>query len=375
MGFELLCSGYVAPVDEMIDEIILDKNNRFKTIPLKIAQQMVKQKNNIPICLEHQQSLIIGIVKSLYIKSVPTVDEKGEKIFSTLLVCDFNINDQDFIYALRYVTQYKYTKQQALAYISTDQFIHSYLHSQNITSEVIDVNAHLALTQKYAGLSIGHDKDITRIKEISICVAGYRDLCLIRSVTFSKNIDLCSDINKKEVDHFKTLFAANFSFSIAHSGEKVKQDLIKLNLPRHCLVYSYHKMYRVNEEQIKKSKSINKDVDNSDNDAQGALHLLQNIVKQHLKQDKKGKRRQKQVPVVESSDEEEAEEQRVSKKPRYQNESNENNSYFNPYKTLPHGYSCIFPTVPPQSKTNTTTSPTQHPQHEMLPQAYSQEIE
>lgn len=377
MGLELLCSGYVAPIDETNEEIILDEKYRFEKIPLRIAQDIVQQNDqiNIPICIEHQETLVIGTVKALYIKSIPSYDDLGDWRFSKLLVCDFSITDQNFIYALQYVTQYKYIKQ-AVPYISSDNFIYSYNNCSNLTNEVIDANAYLSLTQKFAGLSIGHDANISRVKEISICVAGYRQLCLIRSVSFHKNIDLCSDINEKEVDKYKTLFAANFSLSIAHSSEKIKQDLTRLNLPKHCLVYSYPpKMYRVNDEQLKKSKYNNQDLDvNDDSNEQSALHLLQTIVKKHFKEaEAKNKRIRSKSHLSDSSDDEEEEireyirQKRLSRKRKHEEEpKSESNAIVanTPQPiSIPYGHPCVFEPPPAPQAKKMDISPTQSKQH------------
>jgi len=371
MGLELLCSGYVASIDETNEEIIFDKECRFEKIPLQLAQDFIRQNNdnNIPICVQHQESLVIGVVTSLYIKSIPSYDVDGKWGLSTLLVCDFSITNQNFIHTLQYVTHYKYIKQFT-PYISSDNFVYSNHSCNDLTDEVIDVNAYLSLTQKFAGLSIGHDTNILRVKEISICVAGYRQLCLIRSVNFHKNIDLCSDINPKEVDKYKTLFAANFSLSIANSSEKVKQDLIRLNLPKHCLVYTYPEMYRVNEEQFKKSKNNDKDMDTGDNAEQRALNLLQTILKKHFKEeeDEKDQNLPKKSNTSEeddndgaNDDDEDDEEEirefirqkRLNRKRKYQTESTSNSDKTLKIKpkpiSVPYGYPCIFE-PPPQTK-------------------------
>lgn len=349
MGWQLLCSGYLGVVDNIKDYITLNKDMRFEKIPLNFALHYIKQNSSksIPICIEHQQALVIGYVKSLYIKSIPFVDEKGGKEFIQLLVCDFIITNQNFIHALQQVTQYKYNKS-SLPIISSDNFIRSAETPPHTKDKVIDVNARLALTQKFPGLSISHDENLLRIIEISICISGYRQMTLIYSVSFDKNLDLCSCVDEKQVDIYKTLFGSNFSLNIAFYGEKLKKDLTRLNLPQDCLVYS-SKMYRVNDNQIINSKN-NNDTSKDDNadDEQKALRYIQNYLKKHIKEETKVKQKE------ESSDDE-AEfiewlrQKRLSKKRKYAEEPTLDSSTKPIF--IPFGQPCVFePPLPTQSK-------------------------
>lgn len=243
------CAGIIAPVDTLSNTIMRDKDGKFNIIPITLAQKIEKQ-TDVPILIAHKNQYIIGHVDKFCITHINVLNKQ-----ECVLCVEFTINDPNFIQALKEVTSFKYIQWMGVNVFSPDDFISS--HSANC-EDIYKITADIALMQKFAGLSIGHNRESGLAEEVSICMAGQRPLTVITSAKFHKANNSKDHIDPLKVKSYKEIFTV-YSFSIRDSANKVESDLQLLSLPGTCLLYDQRKMLHVDGHNVEEKKEVSSD--------------------------------------------------------------------------------------------------------------------
>lgn len=245
----LECEGIVSIINDGPDDfkrtnIVRHKTDqRFYKIPYDLAIQLMQQEvNAIPILVNHNRKYTIGKLRYFCIKSYKINDQDTQ----VLCAC-FIIDNVNFIEALKRSTILKY-KDVDCTIVSKDGFIpdvkkYIEIDRNEKRGQEKEISAELALMSKFAGLSLHHDNlNKEHVVEISICVAGAREVAVIRSVKYveRKNQDTINNneyrVNENQVNKFVQLFSSLFSSSVSLT-DKINRDLDSLNADKTCLYY------------------------------------------------------------------------------------------------------------------------------------------
>ena len=239
-GKKLVCKGITTKIDAGANsDIQFDPNGRFYTINHSLANDIIAQDvTEIPVCFQHIRKYQIGNVCQFY---------KGKNENDDVLIADFEITSQPFLNALTKQANVRYNELQNEPFISPDNFIPTALSASDDNLEPISVDGQLALTQKFAGLSLSHDTDSLTVKELSICLAGDRDLSVITDVTYLPE-EIITDCDSNSVEDYLALFSSALAYANFSATNKVAKDIEKLEgSPKvECLVYNLmHKIPQI----------------------------------------------------------------------------------------------------------------------------------
>ena len=197
MASRLHCTGIMTIVNVREGaEVSYDDKGRFMTIPKWMADSFVKRNKTVPIYLEHDKRCRIGALKRMYTTKLNKFSKKYDRKKAltsddndigklTVLVADFVIDDPVFIDVVRTVTLERFTHTTPVSFQSSDNFLH--VTDCTGADPELDITAEFALKHKLPELSIGHNVDTLDIDELSVCVAGARDLTLITSVKYEED--------------------------------------------------------------------------------------------------------------------------------------------------------------------------------------------
>ena len=244
------CTGIIAPINKFSNNITCDQNGDYNIIPITLAQQIEKQ-TDVPIFIAHKDQYKIGCVDRFFITQANVLTQE-----QCVLCAEFTLDDPNFIQALKEVTSFKYIQWMDVNVFSPDEFISS--HS-TMSDEIYMITADIALMQKFAGLSIGHNGKSHLADEVSICMAGKRPLTVITSAKFCKADNTEEDhIEPEKVKSYKEIFTI-YSFSIRNSANKVEKDLQLLNLPQTCLSYDLNNMLHVDGHNAEEKNEVGSD--------------------------------------------------------------------------------------------------------------------
>ena len=259
----LTCKGITTKIDPEHDtDITYDDNGRFYTINHKLADVIIAQDaTTIPVCIQHIPQYKIGHVTQFYKDIVNN---------QNVLVADFNITSQAFINALSKQAAVRYHELEKHPYVSPDQFVVEHSNNEKEHSEnTVKLDGKLALTQKFAGISLSHDAKTKAVTELSICLAGARDLTIILEVEYTTGNNI-TDIDKHTEEDYLTLFSAALSYSNYTAIEKVTKDLSLVGGDQSCLFYM-HKLPQI--------KDRNSKMDNTEVVSEGILGSILHEIK------------------------------------------------------------------------------------------------
>ena len=231
-GKKISGKGITTIIDPSPDaDIQYDSDGRFYSITHKLADSIISQ-TNIPLCILHQADHKIGHVTHFY---------KGKVKEQNVLFADFEITSQSFINALMNQAILRFQKIQPVPFTSPDQFVPEIYSVKNAEHEPIELDAQLALTQKFPGLSLSHEQNTERVRELSICLAGARELSVITNINYIHDAEIIDEDNTDEKNYL-LIFAAALAHSNSSSTEKVAKDFEQIigNTKRpDCLVYNH----------------------------------------------------------------------------------------------------------------------------------------
>jgi hypothetical protein len=328
-GKRISCKGFTTKIDPCLEaDISCDHEGRFYTINHKLADIIISQNPaKIPIFIQHLPNYQIGHVSRFYKEKLKDDD---------ILVADFEITSQAFLNALSKQAAVRYVELQHHPFTSPDHFVTEESVPNNDSLEPITLDAQLALTQKFAGLSLSHDPETLSVTELSICLAGARDLSVITEVSYSSEDDIV-DCDKNTEQDYLTLFSSALSYANFLATHKVAKDLEKIGGdPKkvECLVYSQmHKLPQA------KDKNMNEPIDKDT--------LYQDLKKDLLQDIKEGLKKSQPIDKDNNSKYNSDLEEMIrmyQKQKRHEYENNNDREYFydipshNRYKRLKRSY-------------------------------------
>ena len=227
------CIGIVSKVVNK-EHIVCDENDRYYEISYELANKIINQSTSkIPVWIIHNPKYVIGYVVNFFLSRNDEDD---------ILCCKYKITSQSFLSSLSKSAYTRFTEIQMIPYYSPDKFISEIEDvSKRQEEESIAVDAELAFLQKLSGLSLSHDKKTHCVVELSICLAGARDLSVTTSAQLSFQEDLI-DTDKNTDSDYLQLFAGLLSYANQTAILKIEKDLLEINADekrRECLVYSH----------------------------------------------------------------------------------------------------------------------------------------
>lgn len=251
-GKKLICKGITAKIDPQNDsDIQYDDDNRFYTINHQLADEIIAQDvTNIPVLVQHSNKYKIGGVTCFYKERVNNQD---------VLSAEFVITSQSFLNALSKQATIRYLDLIQIPFVSPDNFIVTPSQTAENNIESITVDSQLVLTQKFAGLSLQHDLNNLSVTELSICLAGARELSVITDVQYKPG-DIIFDTDTNTEEDYLTLLSSALSYSNCSAAHKVASDLAQVGgdpKRTNCLIYNYmHKIPQVKDKSIKTMESV-----------------------------------------------------------------------------------------------------------------------
>ena len=237
--------GVVALIDkqtETINDNIDNNDEEFLYIPSDKIDTIFQNKN-IPVFLEHCVAYKVGDTQKFYVKQTLI-----NKILRDVVMCDFVINNTDFIDVLResmlrvhdIMNNHDETKAKIM---SSDNFINSthvkkYMNKDVFTtSKGMDITAKKTLLSTFPALSLGHSVPDKKAIELSLVLAGKRPNTIITSVRYCppKNTELKvkgdeNGIQTQKPDFWKIL-GSLLSKKNFNRVAKVRQDQKAIELP------------------------------------------------------------------------------------------------------------------------------------------------
>ena len=201
-------------------------------IPSTLVDSLVHESGQ-PVYLEHHSDYSIGKVTSFY-------REYKEPLEREVLMADFEIDDESFITALKEAAISR-LRIVPTAYTSEDGFVPEQVNEKDVKCDdcsAINMNAELALMEKFPAISLSHNKNSMRILELSLCLAGARDHTVITNVEFLKDSKGDKPVNEKEVKRYLSVIAGCLSTSNIDKTKKTTADLLDTKAPTACLTYS-----------------------------------------------------------------------------------------------------------------------------------------
>lgn len=235
-GKKIVGEGITSKIDPSTDgEIKYDEEGRFYTISQKLADLIISQTHEkIPLCLSHKNKYTIGTVTGF---SKKEINEKD------VLVAHFEITSQPFLNALIEQASMRYNFINPTFFTSPDNFIprKSSTSCDTNEKEPVIVNARHVLTQKFPGLSLGHNPEDKSVRELSICLAGARDLSVITDALYVDNSDI-NDQDTNSEQEYMTVFSANLAHSNFVATQKVAKDFNEIGgdpTRADCLAYMH----------------------------------------------------------------------------------------------------------------------------------------
>lgn len=260
------------------DNVERSKDGRYYKITHDIADKIIAQDvSNIPVLFLHLTKFKIGKVLQF---------NKGKNDQDDVLECVFEITDQNFLTFLKKTAFLRYNTLYPTSYVTPDNFLDE--ENTSSSNEPIIVDAHLILTHKFSGLSLSHDKKTDSVVELSICLAGARDLSIIKEVKVIEKEENPhgSDPPPHSTEEYSNLIAALLGYDNYISTQKVIQDLTELkdkNKRLDCLVYSL--MHKVPQFKDSKTQNMEQNDKSGEEVLQSILSKMEDI-KNQLKEKK-----------------------------------------------------------------------------------------
>ncbi len=241
----------------------------------------VNEKNRqININIEHNKEDVVGKVK----KATADTMFLNKKHYQPCLKLEFDIDNYDFIAALKEVTADRYSHTSPNPVMSSDGFFspeelaiinNSGRNKQRLKKtkqpKYLDLTAKFCLTQKMPEISMSHNyKDNTdwnKLDEVSLCVAGARNWTIITDVQIANEADevnvenkdvlhdLEVDVNRK--NYYIKRLASLHAASNIHSTNKVKKDYEDLDANNTIFEYSAAATNVTSDDQLKKVEATN----------------------------------------------------------------------------------------------------------------------
>ena len=228
------CRGIVSVITH--DESTLDERDtwtsndtRFYTVPLSLAQNYVLKKKTVPLFLLHNKRYRVGTVHSFSIEK-----RKLDNRMEDVLVTNFTITNNNFIKAIQKCTRTRFEEVKPTPYISSDGFINAPpKRKKGRDIPELDITAHVALLQRFPGLSLGHNVKTLNVNEMSRYLAGARDMTVLTEAEYDVNDDEDdTSENKDSVDDYINVFASLLSTSNGPLNDKAASDILSIpNLP------------------------------------------------------------------------------------------------------------------------------------------------
>jgi len=235
------CKG-IASIITSDESTLEDRDNwhsddsRFNEVPMSLAENYARMKKTVPLFLLHNKRFRVGTVHSFHIEK-RVLRNKLENV----LVTDFSITNKNFIRAIQKCTNMRFDEVKPTPYVSSDGFIKLPKNKQNnAKAPDLDVTAHVALLQRFPELSLGHNVKTLNVTEMSMCLAGARDMTVLTSAVYKPEIDEDDDddddddhfADKDSVDDYINVFASLLSTSNGPLNDKAADDLLNVpNLP------------------------------------------------------------------------------------------------------------------------------------------------
>ena len=245
--------GVVALIDKKKETLNNNTDNddcdEFLNIPFDEISTIF-QNDNIPVFLEHCVPYKVGDTHKFYVKETLI-----NNILQDVVMCDFVINNIDFIDVLRESMLHVHDimnnhDTETIAnnkIMSSDHFINSthvkkYINKKDVftTNKGTNITAKKALLSTFPALSLGHSVPDKKAVELSLVLAGKRPNTVITSIKYhlsKQNLKQTKIQNKEEnkietqrSDFWKVL-GSLLSKKNFNRIAKVRQDQIAIGLP------------------------------------------------------------------------------------------------------------------------------------------------
>ena len=219
-------TGVVSLIDRHSDVPVYTATGRFMKVPLSFAERYCQTQKH-PLLLNHKTNLKIGTIENLFINE-------------DALCVEFRITNPNFLVALRTASQTYYCNR-ACPVASWDGFIAS-TRGQEEDKKVVDV--FVCLAQRLPGLSLRHDKDSLDVIEVSLCVTGARDNCVLKEAYFTGPI---SGSEEGKVRAFLEELASLHNITNVEKFEKLARDFRGTGISTKLFSYSHGEPTAVHE--------------------------------------------------------------------------------------------------------------------------------
>lgn len=217
-----------------------DDEDEFLYIPSEEIDTIF-HNNNIPVFLEHCVAYKVGDTQRFYVKQTLI-----NKVLRDVVMCDFVINNTDFIDVLREsmlcVHDIMNNHDEENKVMSSDNFINSTHVKKYINKDVFttkkgtNITAKKTLLSTFPALSLGHSVPDKKAIELSLVLAGKRPNTVITSVKYHppNNTDTTlqeeNEIKTQKSDFWKVL-GSLLSKKNFNRITKVRQDQNAIELP------------------------------------------------------------------------------------------------------------------------------------------------